>query len=329
LTSILRVKDLSIQYERDEENVSVLEGISLSIPKGGTFGLVGESGSGKSVLLMSILGLLQLPWRITKGQILFHGEDLVAQPEKRLEEIRGKGIALMMSNPRQHLNPVMPLGRQISAILEKHQKLNKKEAVRRVIDLLKAVGIPDPQIRYHSYPHELSGGMCQRIIIAMGMANSPDLIMADEPTSGLDVTISVQILDLMHKAVRELDSALLLVSRDLGVIANYCERVAVMYAGQIVEEASVDSFFKNPVHPYARHLLRSAEVALDLEMRGNLYARKPIKDTIAKSGCKYFYSCPIALAACRDESIKMTGGENHHRVRCLRRNEIITGALQP
>jgi peptide/nickel transport system ATP-binding protein len=326
--SILEIQDLSVQFERDDGPVPVLEGVTFSVPEGGAFGLVGESGSGKSILLMAILGLLSPPWRITRGRVLFRGEDLLTLPENRLEEIRGKGIALMLSNPRQHLNPVMPAGRQISILLQRHQKLSRKESVEKAIDLLKAVGIPDPHIRYYAFPHELSGGMCQRIIIAMGMANSPDLIMADEPTNGLDVTISIQILDLMRHAVEELGSALLLVSRDLGVVANYCRHVAVMYAGQIVEESPVESFFENPLHPYGRHLLRAAEAARDLEMAGANGHVSRLRAASGAAGCRYAPRCPFSLDACLIQDVDLLEARSGHGVRCLRSEEILSGGLK-
>lgn len=330
MSSILEVQDLSVQFERDAGPVKVLDGVTLSLPEGGTFGLVGESGSGKSILLMTVLGLLAVPpWNITRGRVLFRGEDLLTQSEKRLEEIRGKSIALMLSNPRQHLNPVMATGRQISALLRKHQKLKMRESVDKAIELLKAVGIPDPHIRYHAFPHELSGGMCQRVIIAMGMANSPDLIMADEPTNGLDVTISIQILDLMRRAVEELGSALLLVSRDLGVVANYCQQVAVMYAGQIVEESPIETFFERPLHPYSRHLLRAAEAARDPDVAGADHHVSRRRASSSLTGCKYASRCPVVLDACAEQTVHLLELQAEHRVRCLRAEEIKSRGLQP
>ncbi len=233
----------------------------------------------------------------------------------------------MLSNPRQHLNPVMPVGRQISMITQKHQKISKSAAAERSVQLLRAVGIPDPASRYYSFPHELSGGMCQRIIIAMGLANSPELILSDEPTSGLDVTISIQILDLMRQSVVDLNSSLLLVSRDLGVIANYCERVAVIYAGQVMEEAGIDDFFDNPVHPYSRNLIRAAEAARDPERAKKTSTSSTLQRS--ETGCNYAHRCPISQDACRAQSIELTQVTEEHLVRCIREGEIISGELQP
>ena len=326
---VLQVRGLSVQYERDAGPVRVLEGVDLTVHSGRSHGIVGESGSGKSVLLRAVLRLLDPPWRVTAGEVLIRGEDMLTAPERRLERVRGKVTALMLSNPRQHLNPVMPVGRQIATVIRRHQDISKAAAVARANDLLRAVGIPDPAHRYHAYPHELSGGMCQRIIIAMGVANLPELILADEPTSGLDVTISIQILDLMKESVERLHSALLLVSRDLGVIANYCQRVAVMYAGEVVEEADVLAFFDRPVHPYSRHLVRAAEAARDAaEAAGVVTPARggPARDA---TGCRYAARCPIALDACRERPIPLEAVRPDHPVRCIRQREILAGELRP
>lgn len=327
MSNLLEIRDLSVQFDLDRGPVRVLEGVSLAVKPGQMYGIVGESGSGKSVLLRAVLGLLSPPWRIISGRVLFREEDLLTLPETRLEDVRGKMIALMVSNPRQHLNPVMPVGRQIGMIIQKHQKLSKAAAAMRSVALLKAVGLPDPASRYHSFPHELSGGMCQRIIIAMGLANSPELILSDEPTSGLDVTISMQILDLMRQSVEELNSALLLVSRDLGVIANYCQRVSVIYAGQVVEEAGIFDFFDQPVHPYSRHLIRAAEAARDPERAKKTNATSTLQRS--ETGCRYANRCPIALDACRAQVIELAEFSGGHLVRCIRKGEIISGELQP
>lgn len=324
---LLEIRGLSLQYDRDAGPVPVLRDVDLTVRAGQSYGVAGESGSGKSVLLQAVLRLLEPPWRVTAGEVLFRGEDLLKQPERRLEQVRGKMTALMLSNPRQHLNPVMPVGRQIGAVIRKHQGLSRAAATERAIELLRAVGIPDPAHRYHAYPHELSGGMCQRIIIAMGIANAPELILADEPTSGLDVTISIQILDLMHESVGRLNSALLLVSRDLGVIANYCRRVAVMYAGEVIEEADVQAFFDRPLHPYSRHLVRAAQAARDPGAEEAAARRRAAGDVA--TGCRYAPRCPVAIDACRERPVPLQAVESDHPVRCLRQREILAGELRP
>jgi oligopeptide/dipeptide ABC transporter ATP-binding protein len=258
---LLHVSKLSVAFAGDAGLLPVLSNINLVVQKGEIVGIVGESGSGKSLLLTAIPGLLTDPWRITSGEVRFQGQDLLKLGDRQRNAIRGKDLALAFSNPRQHLNPVLSVGRQIANVVQAHEPVSKAHAVERVLGLLTSVGIPDPAARFQSYPHELSGGMCQRIIIALAVANSPSLLLVDEPTNGLDVTISIQILDLMRDAVQQLNSALLLVSRDLGVVASYCERVAVMNHGAIVEEGPVRHFFKAPQNPYSRKLIAAAFAA--------------------------------------------------------------------
>lgn len=260
---LLEIRNLRVVFDGDRGVREVLRGVDLRIEDGQILGLVGESGSGKSVLLEAILRLLRPPWRISGGTIRFRGTDLASLDEKAMQAIRGKELALALSNPRQHLNPILPVGRQLVHVLQAAQPMPTTQALDRAADLLRAVGIPDPVSRLQAYPHELSGGMCQRVILALATANAPRLLIVDEPTSGLDVTISVQILDLMRDAVRTLGSGLLVVSRDLGVVAHYCERVAVMREGRIIEEAPVRSFFDAPREAYSRRLILAAKAALD------------------------------------------------------------------
>jgi oligopeptide/dipeptide ABC transporter ATP-binding protein len=260
---LLEVRDLRVVYDGDRGAKEVLRGVNLRVDDGQILGLVGESGSGKSVLLEAILRLLRPPWRIAGGSVRFRGQNLATLDEKAMQAIRGKDLALALSNPRQHLNPILPVGRQLVHVLQAARPIPTAQALGRAIDLLRAVGIPDPVSRLQAYPHELSGGMCQRVILALATANAPRLLIVDEPTSGLDVTISVQILDLMRDAVRTLGSGLLVVSRDLGVVAHYCERVAVMRDGLIIEEASVQTFFDAPREAYSRRLIVAAKAALD------------------------------------------------------------------
>lgn len=323
MSALLEVRDLDVAAG-DEPPKSVLRSISLIIQPGEIYGIVGESGSGKSLLLQAILRLLNPPLSAVRGSVLFEGEDVLTKSERQLEAIRGGRIALMSSNPRQHLNPVLSVGRQIADVIEKHQEVARRDAVARAVDLLKAVGIPDPADRYHAYPHELSGGMCQRIIIAMGLANSPSLILADEPTSGLDVTISVQILDLMRDLVRDSGSSLLLVSRDLGVIANYCHRVAVMYAGEVVESADVLEFFDNPIHPYSRRLIRAARASRD--SAGADVGHDRNRSPRSASGCRFAGRCPVAVDACRAADVPLSGPPDHP-ARCIRRDELLRGEI--
>jgi oligopeptide/dipeptide ABC transporter ATP-binding protein len=266
VTTLLEVRDLTVALVGDRATREVLSRVSLSVGDGEVLGVVGESGSGKSILLAAILQLLQPPWRVLGGKVLLRGENLLEQDEARLTALRGKELALALSNPRQHLNPILTIGRQLSDVIRAHRPMRHAASLAAAVELLKSVNIPDPVLRLQAYPHELSGGMCQRVILALAIANAPRLLIVDEPTSGLDVTVSVQILDLMRDTVRKLNSGLLVVSRDLGVVANYCERVVVMNAGRVVEEAEVRQFFATPQNVYSRKLLHAAAAARDADL---------------------------------------------------------------
>jgi peptide/nickel transport system ATP-binding protein len=263
---LLEVEDLSVEFAGDRSARTVLDGIILQVRDGETLGIVGESGSGKSVLLTTIMGLLQPPWRVTAGQVRLQGRDLLGLSERQLGAIRGKVLGLAFANPRQHLNPILPIGRQLGNVLRAHRPQTAAQAAARAVELLRSVGIPDPVGRLQAYPHELSGGMCQRVILALAIAHAPRLLMVDEPTSGLDVTISAQILDLLRDAVRTLQSGLIVVSRDLAIVAHYCERVLVMRGGRVIEDAPVRGFFAAPREAYSRQLLRAAAASRDADL---------------------------------------------------------------
>lgn len=263
MPALLEVEKLSVVWHGDRTVREVLHRVDLHVADGETLGLVGESGSGKSVLLNAVTGLLKSPWHVTEGQVRLRGRELLRLSETEFGMIRGKELGLALSNPRQHLNPILPIGRQIANVLEAHHPYRRNEALARAVELLRSVGIPDPISRLSAYPHELSGGMCQRLILALAIAHSPRLLLVDEPTNGLDVTISAQILDLLREAVRTLRSGLVVVSRDLGVVAHYCERVVVLQRGRVVEEAQVPLFFSAPRESYSRHLLRAAAASRD------------------------------------------------------------------
>ncbi|TRZ51703.1 ABC transporter ATP-binding protein [bacterium] len=317
---LLDVCDLFVAYPRSTGLAPVLNGIDFAIRPGESFGLVGESGSGKTVIVKAILGLLRSPWRV-QGRILFQGQDLLKMDEGDLRHIRGKNISLTTADPRKHLNPVVTIGDQMANLVQAHKKVSRKEALARAVELLVAVGIPDPKIRLKSYPHELSGGMCQRVIIAMALTHSPRLILADEPTAGVDVTIARQILDLMQDLVRKFNSSLLLVSRDLGVVAHYCETVAVVYPGQIVEIADVPTFFANAIHPYSRRLLLAASAARDT--RHGVTATVVVRESAGTIGCSYYSRCPIAIDQCAQQLPALEPLENGHLVRCFRKNDPV------
>jgi len=319
---LLEVCNLSLAHPRRSGLVPVLNDVEFAISPGESFGVVGESGAGKTVLVKCILGLLMPPWQV-KGRIMFSGKNLLERNEDELRRIRGKEISLTTADPRKHLNPVIAIGDQIANLIQAHENVSKREALERVVGLLAAVGIPDPRIRLKSYPHELSGGMCQRVIIAMALAHSPKLILADEPTAGVDVTIARQILDLMQDLVQKYDSSLLLVSRDLGVVAHYCERVAVVYAGQLVEVGHVRSFFAHATHPYSKRLLRAASAARDTSY--GVTASFVARDMGVAKGCSYYAHCPIAVDLCAQQYPALKPLEGGHLVRCLRMNDPTAG----
>jgi oligopeptide/dipeptide ABC transporter ATP-binding protein len=312
---LLEVTDLHVEYARESGSVPVLNGVDLTVSRGESVGVVGESGVGKTVLVRAVLGLLEPPWRITRGEIRYEGEDLRGRTERELRAIRGRGIALTTHEPRKHLNPVLPIGEQIVAVVRAHGDTGKTEARQRAVALLRMVGLPDPEARLRAYPHELSGGMCQRVIIAMALAHSPKLLMADEPTAGLDVTISLQVLDLMQGLVRDANSSLLLVSRDLGVVAHYCQRVAVMYQGRIVESADVVPFFAQATHPYSRRLLRAAAAARD--DRRSAAGPATRRGGAPALGCAYAPRCPVPVARCTVEAPALAPVTPGHLVRCF------------
>ena len=282
MAPLLEVRGLTVVHE-GRNTRTILDGIDLHIDHGETLGIVGESGSGKSVLLTAILGLLAPPWRVAAGSVRLKGRELRHLDERALGAIRGKELGLALANPRQHLNPILSIGRQIANVLRAHGDLSLAQALDKAAELLRSVGIPDPVSRLQAYPHELSGGMCQRVILALAVANAPGLLLVDEPTAGLDVTISVQILDLLQSSVRQLRSGLVVVSRDLGVVAHYCERVAVMRAGRIVEEAPVRAFFAAPREAYSLHLLQAAAAARDSDLAAHAEAESDDSSRTAPS----------------------------------------------
>ncbi len=255
---LLEVKDLRISFNTYSGEVQAVRGVSFDLEEGETLAIVGESGSGKSVTTSAIMGLLPKPQAIIKsGQILFQGEDLLKKSEKEMQKIRGKEISMVFQDPLSSLNPTMKIGNQIMEGLIKHQHMSRREAKEKAIELLDKVGIPYPEIRVNQYPHQFSGGMRQRVVIAIALACNPKILIADEPTTALDVTIQAQILDLMKEIQRETKTSIIFITHDLGVVANVADRVAVMYAGKIVEIGTVDDIFYNPKHPYTWGLLGS------------------------------------------------------------------------
>ncbi|MCA1027476.1 MULTISPECIES: ABC transporter ATP-binding protein [Cytobacillus] len=258
MEKILEVKDLKVSFQTYGGTVQAVRGVSFDLHKGETLAIVGESGSGKSVTSQTLMKLIPMPpGQITGGEILFYGDDIVPKSEKEMENIRGKDISMIFQDPMTSLNPTMKVGNQIIEGLIKHQGLSKADAKKRAIKLLELVGIPMPDKRVNQYPHEFSGGMRQRAMIAIALATNPKLLIADEPTTALDVTIQAQILELMKELQAKMDTSIIFITHDLGVVANVADRVAVMYAGQIVEIGTVDEIFYDPKHPYTWGLLAS------------------------------------------------------------------------
>lgn len=258
MSKLLEVKDLSVSFNTYNGEVQAVRGVSFDLNEGETLAIVGESGSGKSVTSSTLMGLLPKPAGVIKsGQILFQGEDLVKKSEKEMQKIRGKEISMVFQDPLSSLNPTMKIGNQIIEGLVKHQGMGRAEAKKKAIELLDQVGIPHPEIRVNQYPHQFSGGMRQRVVIAIALACNPKILIADEPTTALDVTIQAQILELMKEIQRDTKTSIIFITHDLGVVANIADRVAVMYAGKIVEIGTVDDVFYNPKHPYTWGLLGS------------------------------------------------------------------------
>jgi oligopeptide/dipeptide ABC transporter ATP-binding protein len=257
---LLDVRGLQTSFRLREGAVRAVTGIDLTVRRGEIVGLVGESGCGKSVSSLSIMGLIARPGVIEKGEVIFDGQDLLKLSDEQMRDIRGNRISMIFQQPTSSLNPVLSVGFQIGEVLEAHRKMKRKAARERALELMRMVGIPDPKRRLSAYPHEMSGGMAQRVMIAMALACEPELLIADEPTTALDVTIQAQILDLMRALQQETGTAIILITHDLGVVAEMCDRVAVMYAGEIVEQTDVASLFEEPKHPYTRGLIGSVPV---------------------------------------------------------------------
>jgi len=296
--SVLKVEGLRTHFHTDDGVVKAVDGVSFEVEAGKILGLVGESGSGKSVTNLSVLRLVPTPpGRYEGGRILFHGEDVLSMPEAKLRSLRGNRIAMIFQDPMTSLNPYLRVSRQIGEVLELHEGLSRSEARSRSIELLERVGIPDPTKRVDQYPHEFSGGMRQRVMIAMALACKPELLLADEPTTALDVTIQAQILDLIKGLCRDLGTAVILVTHDLGVVAGLADDVAVMYAGRIVERGPVVPLFREPQHPYTEGLLASVP---RLDTRGALTPIEGLPPNVADlpPGCAFAARCPHVEDRC-------------------------------
>lgn len=315
--SLLEVQNLKTHFFTDDGVVKAVDEVSFSIGREETFGLVGESGCGKSVTALSIIRLI--PWppgKIVGGKILLEGEDLAQKTEKEMQKIRGCEISMIFQEPMTSLDPVFTVGNEIMEVIQLHQGLEKEEARKNAIDMLKIVGIPDPERRMGEYPHQLSGGMRQRVMIAMALSCNPHLLIADEPTTALDVTIQAQILRLMDKLKEDFQASVLLITHDLGVIAQQCENVAVMYAGEIVEYGSVEAIFETPLHPYTVGL-NSAIPRLDVDRDRLEIIEGTVPDLIdLPEGCRFYPRCPYVMNICREKHPEIEEKENNHLSRC-------------
>ena len=327
---LLEVRDLCTHFFTDDGVVRAVDGVSYRLSAGETLAVVGESGSGKSVTSLSILRLVPSPpGRIVGGSIRFRGRDLLSLPESEMRAIRGREISMIFQEPMTSLNPVHTCGDQIAEVVRLHEKLGKAEARARAIEMLRLVGIPSPETRVDEYPHQMSGGMRQRIMIAMALVCRPAVLIADEPTTALDVTIQAQILDLLQRLRSEFGMAVLLITHDLGVVAETADRVAVMYAGQVVEQGDVRTVFRATRHPYTAGLLASLP-----RMGGQAGRLRVIPGTVPDpaafpSGCRFHTRCPIALERCRREVPELRAFTSDHEVRCFRAEEIASGAIDP
>jgi len=325
LTDVLEVKNLKTYFFTDEGVVKAVDDVSFSVAKGKTLGLVGESGCGKSVTAMSISRLISPPGRMVGGQILLNGRDLVPLSEREMRQVRGAQISMIFQEPMTALNPVLTVGFQIAEAVLAHEKVSKKEAGSRAVDAMKAVAIPDAEKRAKDYPHLLSGGMRQRIMIAMALVCNPAIVIADEPTTALDVTIQAQILELLDSLRERYQLSLILISHDLGVIAEVAETVAVMYAGKIVEIGPAMNVFHNPKHPYTEGLLRSVprlgSSATAGESKGRLYAIEGSVPNLLHlpNGCSFAPRCYKKTVECTLSEIPLEAVDEGHltEVRCI------------
>ena len=313
---LLEVIDLKTYFFTEEGVVKAVDGVDFEVYQGETLGIVGESGCGKSVTAFSIMRLLDYPGKTVEGEILFKGENLLRKSDDEMRKVRGKDIAMIFQEPMTALNPVLTVGFQISEALMMHFKIGKKEAINKSVELLKKVEIPMPEERANEYPHQLSGGMRQRAMIAMAMSCDPVLLIADEPTTALDVTIQAQILDLMRTLLREFNGSLIMITHDLGVIAEIADRIAIMYAGKIVEYANKRTIFYSPLHPYTFGLLTSIP-RLDLEMkRLNVIPGVVPNPLHFPEGCKFNPRCSFVTDRCKEEEPQLIEVEEGHLVRC-------------
>jgi peptide/nickel transport system ATP-binding protein len=333
MAPLLEVKDLRVHFKTDDGVVKAVDGISYSVDAGRTLGIVGESGSGKSVSSQTIMGLTRAGNATITGSVIFDGLDLLTASENELRKIRGGAISMIFQDPLSSLHPMYKIGVQLVEAVRTHQDVSKAKALDRAVEMLSLVGIPEPRRRVDSYPHEFSGGMRQRVMIAMALCNDPKLLIADEPTTALDVTVQAQILDLLERLKRELDTAIVMITHDLGVVAEVTDDIAVMYAGRIVEYAEKEAIFAAPEHPYTWGLLRSIP-RLDSPRDEELVPipGRPPSLINPPSGCSFHPRCPFVREAHTrvDPTLEPIAGDVHHAVACLLPTEtrkVLWGAM--
>ncbi|HQB30692.1 MAG TPA: ABC transporter ATP-binding protein [Syntrophales bacterium] len=317
---LLEIRDLKTYFDTREGTVRAVDGVSLSLGRGDTLGVVGESGCGKTVLSLSVMRLVPVPpGRYAGGRILFEGRDLLELDEKRMRDIRGKDISMIFQEPMTALNPVLSVGDQIGEVFRVHRGMSRKEALREALEMLRLVRIPSPEERLSDYPHQLSGGMRQRVMIAMALACRPRLMLADEPTTALDVTIQAQILDLVGKLKEETGTSVLLITHDLGVVAESAEHAAIMYAGRIVEYGTVRSLYARPFHPYTAGLLASVpRMSVGGKSRLSVIPGTVPDLFDLPPGCRFRDRCPGPLRRCGEEEPELAELEEGHFVSCWR-----------
>jgi oligopeptide/dipeptide ABC transporter ATP-binding protein len=318
--ALLQIRDLRTSFYTHDGVVKAVDGVSFEVRRGEILGLVGESGCGKSVTSLSILRLVSPPGKIDGGEILFEGRDLLGLNTAEMTAMRGDRISMIFQQPTSSLNPVFKVGDQIAEVLQIHQGLSKKEGRARAVELMAQVGISDPQRRINAYPHEMSGGMAQRVMIAMALASKPDLLIADEPTTALDVTIQAQILDLMRQLQKEYNAAIILITHDLGVVAEMADRIAVMYAGQIVEEAPTEDLFRDPKHPYTQGLIASIPVLGEIKDELDVIPGNVPNLINLPPGCRFASRCRVreakGMTICTEQMPGLKPVALGHTARC-------------
>ncbi|WP_373262862.1 ABC transporter ATP-binding protein [Hungatella hathewayi] len=316
-SALLSVEDLDVRYKLSEETVYAVNGVSFTVNKGETLGLVGETGAGKTTIAKAIMNILpDPPAKIENGKIVYDQKDLLAMKEKEVRKIRGKKISMIFQDPMTALNPVFTVGDQIAEVVKIHENLKGRDSVKRAVEMLEMVGIPGE--RYGEYPHQFSGGMKQRVVIAMALACNPELLIADEPTTALDVTIQAQVLEMMKKLKEQLDTAMILITHDLGIVAQMCDNVAIVYAGEIVEMGTAEDIFDHPMHPYTTGLFNALPGLADDQTRLTPIHGLVPDPTALPTGCKFHTRCPYASEEC-DKAVPQLGeAEPGHYTRCGR-----------